>query len=518
MCVCVCRLMPVFSSRMDCMSQEEAVQTVVTHSKERDEGAVRRSESHVEGVSHRKKLIALEKTSHALERTSPSGLNDSNRNRSSRYGRTEEVCSPPVGGAFGLTRLGELPWGGLSKSSRRRNTDDCNRSCTRLHVSRTDSKDNVAHSLEECCNSPQKTTSADTISKFSYFLSNDELKTNNMVRYESTMEGSDTDRASLTGDQTIIESFKFLPSDDNLLEVLDCESDGPSTVESHAPGMTMLECIVKTTQGTKAAKKLTMRQLPVWIWLARDLATVHFKSGWDKVDSIPLKSTAAVKLENQKLIIDSSKGRHSTWILFSTGIEATVWFSALQCLVSPEAHLSLNGKVLKKVATYNLFKDTYEGNSIRRTERWNKYSIISTLFGYDPKEMYLVFSSTNRRLYSAIIPTEPPEGPYAPTKCVPREIAILKGLSHPNIVQHKDIIHDSRDDKTFIVMEYVTRGCIVADKNIVLVFPEVITRRIVEAIAKGLEYLHTQSVAHRNVAPDNIVRDADGTYKLHDFR
>ena len=100
-----------------------------------------------------------------------------------------------------------------------------------------------------------------------------------------------------------------------------------------------------------------------------------------------------------------------------------------------------------------------------------------------------------------------------------REIAILKKLSHDNIVNMVEVIDDIENDKLFIVMEYVDGGPIVklSRDGKCEALGEELARRAFRQLVQGLDYLHFNKIGHRDLKPDNILVDPTGTVKIADF-
>ena len=101
-----------------------------------------------------------------------------------------------------------------------------------------------------------------------------------------------------------------------------------------------------------------------------------------------------------------------------------------------------------------------------------------------------------------------------------REIALLKGLKHPNIVELKDVIYE--DETLHLVFEYLeydikkymkekqkTNG------NQGLSLEEV--KSFTYQILHGLAYCHAHRVMHRDLKPQNLLVSSDGIIKLADF-
>lgn len=96
-----------------------------------------------------------------------------------------------------------------------------------------------------------------------------------------------------------------------------------------------------------------------------------------------------------------------------------------------------------------------------------------------------------------------------------REIAIMRQLSHPSIVNLIEVM--SSKDKVYIVMELVTGGelfdKVVAEGRL----KDDHARKIFIQLLNGLEYCHDQGVYHRDLKPENVLLTTTGDAKLSDF-
>lgn len=95
-----------------------------------------------------------------------------------------------------------------------------------------------------------------------------------------------------------------------------------------------------------------------------------------------------------------------------------------------------------------------------------------------------------------------------------REARILAGLNHPNVVQVHDIFEAS--GTAYIIMEYAEGETLkewlpAHGDN----FPAV--REVLQKLLRTLDYLHGNSVLHRDIKPTNIVVREDGEPVLLDF-
>ena len=96
-----------------------------------------------------------------------------------------------------------------------------------------------------------------------------------------------------------------------------------------------------------------------------------------------------------------------------------------------------------------------------------------------------------------------------------REAQAIAALNHPNIVQAYDI--DRYDDMHYIVMEYFEGNNLrqLVDKEGPLPFEDAVS--YIRQAAEGLIHAHRIGVIHRDVKPENILANAEGTAKLLDL-
>ncbi|CEF65470.1 Protein kinase domain and Serine/threonine-/dual specificity protein kinase, catalytic domain and Protein kinase-like domain-containing protein [Strongyloides ratti] len=103
-----------------------------------------------------------------------------------------------------------------------------------------------------------------------------------------------------------------------------------------------------------------------------------------------------------------------------------------------------------------------------------------------------------------------------PLQLVQREIAILKKLSHPNIVKLVEALDDPEDKFIYIIFELVEKGSIIeipTDKPL----SENKAWKYFRDTLSGLEYLHYQKIVHRDIKPSNLLLSETGQVKIADF-
>jgi serine/threonine protein kinase len=96
-----------------------------------------------------------------------------------------------------------------------------------------------------------------------------------------------------------------------------------------------------------------------------------------------------------------------------------------------------------------------------------------------------------------------------------REVAIQKSLSHPNIVELRQVLRSP--NKLYLVLELASKGELywLVQRNGPL--PLNVARRALFQLADALLYGHESGVIHRDVKPENILFDANGAIKLTDY-
>jgi len=95
------------------------------------------------------------------------------------------------------------------------------------------------------------------------------------------------------------------------------------------------------------------------------------------------------------------------------------------------------------------------------------------------------------------------------------EITLMKVMHHPNIVQYLGTTRDR--EALCIFLEYVTGGSIRQMLERFGQLDETVVRTYTRQLLLGLEYLHRNGIAHRDIKGANVLVGNDGTIKLADF-
>lgn len=99
-----------------------------------------------------------------------------------------------------------------------------------------------------------------------------------------------------------------------------------------------------------------------------------------------------------------------------------------------------------------------------------------------------------------------------------REISLLKELAHPNIVSLLNVIH--QNERLYLVFEFLDLD--LADymkglnRNNKKLKPQLLKSYMYQLV-KGIAHCHMHRVLHRDLKPQNLLLDKQGTLKLADF-
>eukprot|EP00063_Salmo_salar_P017772 XP_013992607.1 PREDICTED: MAP/microtubule affinity-regulating kinase 4-like isoform X5 [Salmo salar] len=96
-----------------------------------------------------------------------------------------------------------------------------------------------------------------------------------------------------------------------------------------------------------------------------------------------------------------------------------------------------------------------------------------------------------------------------------REVRIMKGLNHPNIVQLFEVIET---DKTlYLIMEYASGGEVFDYLVSHGRMKEIEARAKFRQIVSAVHYCHMKNIVHRDLKAENLLLDANANIKIADF-
>ncbi|XP_008189854.1 testis-specific serine/threonine-protein kinase 1-like isoform X2 [Acyrthosiphon pisum] len=100
-------------------------------------------------------------------------------------------------------------------------------------------------------------------------------------------------------------------------------------------------------------------------------------------------------------------------------------------------------------------------------------------------------------------------------KFLPREIEVVKGLKHDNLIRYYQAIETTH--RVYIIMEYAENGSLLdiikRDGRI----DDNRARKWFMELVNAIEYCHTKGVVHRDIKCENLLMDTSYNIKLSDF-
>ncbi|CAD7091803.1 unnamed protein product [Hermetia illucens] len=98
-----------------------------------------------------------------------------------------------------------------------------------------------------------------------------------------------------------------------------------------------------------------------------------------------------------------------------------------------------------------------------------------------------------------------------------REIQILMACNHENIVRLREVVVGKSLESIFLTMEYCEQDLASLLDNMTSPFSESEVKCIVMQVLKGLQYLHSRYIVHRDLKVSNLLMTDKGCVKIADF-
>lgn len=98
---------------------------------------------------------------------------------------------------------------------------------------------------------------------------------------------------------------------------------------------------------------------------------------------------------------------------------------------------------------------------------------------------------------------------------VKKEIHAMKSLTHPNIVQIKEVLMDP--NHLFIIMEFVEGGELYSKLATNGKMSENVAKKYFKQIMEAVKYCHCKNICHRDIKCENILTDSHDNIKIADF-
>lgn len=97
------------------------------------------------------------------------------------------------------------------------------------------------------------------------------------------------------------------------------------------------------------------------------------------------------------------------------------------------------------------------------------------------------------------------------------EILMMRDGIHENIVNYIDSYLVKNETELWVVMEFLDGGALTDVIQYNATFREGQIATIIHEILKGLAFLHSRNIVHRDIKSDNILVGSNGAVKITDF-
>lgn len=100
-------------------------------------------------------------------------------------------------------------------------------------------------------------------------------------------------------------------------------------------------------------------------------------------------------------------------------------------------------------------------------------------------------------------------------KFLPREIEVVKGLRHPNLIRFLQAIETTH--RVYIIMEYAAKGSLLDSIQREGFIDEPRAKKWFRQLVDAIDYCHERGVVHRDIKCENLLIDSEYNIKLSDF-
>ncbi|KAG5894236.1 hypothetical protein JTB14_007863 [Gonioctena quinquepunctata] len=100
-------------------------------------------------------------------------------------------------------------------------------------------------------------------------------------------------------------------------------------------------------------------------------------------------------------------------------------------------------------------------------------------------------------------------------KFLPREIDVVKGLKHPNLIRFLQAIETTH--RVYIVMEFAENGSLLDIIRKDHLIDETRSRKWFRQLVEAVDYCHEKGVVHRDIKCENMLMELGWNVKLSDF-
>jgi tRNA A-37 threonylcarbamoyl transferase component Bud32 len=160
-------------------------------------------------------------------------------------------------------------------------------------------------------------------------------------------------------------------------------------------------------------------------------------------------------------------------------------------------------------------KESKEFSLVKNFMASRNYVVLESIGSGNYAEVYKAFSPAHKKSVAVkVIDLKKANENYR-VNFLPREIKILPQLKHPAIIKIYEISQTS--NKIFMVMELASKGTIANWLRDFGSFSEDMAWAMFREVLEALNFMHSKSIAHRDIKLENILLTSKFRPKLSDF-
>lgn len=300
-------------------------------------------------------------------------------------------------------------------------------------------------------------------------------------------------------------------------------SDIPSFISTPfplppSPSRSVLDSVVLLLAGARVQKRLPLgRYAARWICLTTDLTSLKWRSNKRRLiyDTLNLDKVKSLNISGRKLTFITRQNLRIA-IIFGTLEIATLWLNGLCCLVPARAHVTELNAVVSKRELFDPLSDSWNGRALMHCKHVNNYVLLGSIGKGAYTKEKIALCTSSKLFYSVEFIPKTMEICAATAVRNAEKQAVLRKLNHVNVVSLKDVLWCGTCNGFFIMQDYMPLGPVmrVARASEEGILSEDSARNVMRDVVAGLQYLHHQRIAHRDIRPDNLLRCGSGQVKL----
>lgn len=309
--------------------------------------------------------------------------------------------------------------------------------------------------------------------------------------------------------------------------------------------MSFLECVVETLKGTDVLKRNHfLSATDTIIWLTSDMCHIKYKlkrkASPPVIRTISLANLDGIVHSDRLIQFLQSVDKKPLSFIFPTQMKADLWLCGLCCLISESTRVTSSNRQIQLRHGYNAYCDSWNGKPLPTRKRLSEYILLGTIGKGSFGKVKLALCTRDTMFYAIKVIPKRQLQPHTTilsfsranqiTNMSPadvKEVKILSGLEHPNIMHLEGAFNDEPEEKFHLVFEYVPGGPIMDTSNKHIAsststsmaepLPEGRVREVCLDVIAGLQYLHAKNIVHRDIKPDNLLVAGDESIKICDF-